>query len=102
MVAFRAIHDCLEILRGGSADEDSALNVGTNFFFELSEQPIWHQPISRNAFIQSVFQTLTTGRNPGRTLDKLKAHVKRRFEYLPFQEREIISLIDTWKQTQIT
>lgn len=91
----------VEVLRGGSADEKSALRVGTNFLYELSNQPIWYQPVHRDAFMQSVFQALTTGRNPGRTLDKLETQVRRQSAFSPSAAREILSLIDVWRQTHI-
>ena len=54
----------VKVLRGGSADEDSALSVGTNFLFELWKQDIWkQQPEHRDALIQSLFKTITTARN---------------------------------------
>lgn len=90
------------VLQTLDGTEESILIVATHFFYELSNQPIWYQPIYRDAFIQSIVQALTTGRNPGRIFDRLEGHLRRQFDVAPLATREILSFIDMWRQTHIT
>ena len=89
----------LKVLSGKFSDEDSALNVGTNFMYELLKQPILsHQ---RDYLILSLLDTIIAERHRRSILDKLISNIKRRFRLLPLAERQIISLIEIWKQMHI-
>ncbi len=89
----------LKVLSGKLSDEDSALNVGTNFLYELWKQPILsHQ---RDYLILSLLDTIVAERNRHSILDKLIYNIKKRFRILPLAEKQIISLIEIWKQMHI-
>jgi len=90
----------VKVLGGKSCDEHSALNVGTNFLYELWKQPILaHQ---RDYLMLSLLDSITAERKPGPVLEKLTAHVRRRFLLLPLAERRILELIGAWKQVHVT
>lgn len=89
----------LQILKAPSSDEVSALNVGTIFLYELWRQPIL--PQRRDYLILSLLDAITDGRNRRLVLDRLVSNVNRRFILLPLAARQIVSLINTWKQMHI-
>lgn len=89
----------LKILSGKYSDENSALNVGTNFLYELWKQPILsHQ---RDYLTLSLLDTIVAERNRHSILDKLIHNIKNRFCILPLAEKQIISLIKIWKQMHV-
>lgn len=89
----------LKVMKANSSDEVSSLNVGTNFLYELWRQPIL--PQRRDYLILSLLDAITDGRNRRLVLDRLVSNVNRLFILLPLAARQIISLINTWKQMHI-
>ncbi|KYK33744.1 MAG: hypothetical protein AYK18_14685 [Theionarchaea archaeon DG-70] len=84
-------------------DENSAINVSADFFFDLWRQQV---PVAlRNYLVLEILDVITDGRNKNAILDDLIFHVKRRFSFhvgrrflvLPVVRR-VISLIDLWKK----
>ncbi|MDI6791682.1 MAG: hypothetical protein QME81_02275, partial [bacterium] len=69
------------------------------FLYELWRQPIL--PSQRNYLILSLLDAITTERNRDVMLNKFNILCKKRFFLLPLAERQIISLIGTWKQMHI-
>ncbi|MGB7290549.1 MAG: tetratricopeptide repeat protein [Thermodesulfobacteriota bacterium] len=90
----------LQILSGKKSDELSALIVATDFLFELWRQPILAQ--QRDYLILSLLDVIVTGRNGRRILDGLILNIKKRFFVLPLAEKQVLLLIEIWKQVHVT
>ena len=90
----------LQILQGKSSNESSALIVTTEFLYKLWVQPILAN--QRDYLLLSLLDFITTERNRGVILDKLKYHIKRRFVLLPFAEKQILLVINIWKKMHIS
>lgn len=83
----------LQVLRGKSSDDYSALIVATNFLYELWKQPI--MPCQRDFLVLSLLDAITSERNQNAVLDRLISNIKRRFFLLPLAEQRILSLIES-------
>ena len=86
----------LKILSGKSSDENSALIVATNFLYELWRQPIL--PMDRDCLILYLLSSIMDGRKGQETIDKLIFNVNWKFCSLRVAKRQILSLINLWKQ----
>ena len=81
----------VQVLGGQRVSLSSALNVATDFLFELWTQPIVH---SGSVYLtHALLDGLTFGRRPRSVLMELADQVLRRFELHPLAEREVLSLI---------
>lgn len=90
----------LKILEGRYSDENPALVVGTNFFYELWKQP----PIlveRRDQIILSVLNALTTRRNPRIILAKLAKMLEKKFYLITPALHEILSIMKAWEKTHM-
>ncbi len=76
----------LQILRGGSSDDVSALKVGTEFLFKLWRVPI--PSVQRNLLVYKLLDTLTAGRDSEIVLNNLA---------FP-KSGEFAQLVDLWKR----
>ncbi len=89
----------LNKLNGKYTDEDSTLNVATNFLYKLYQTTILaHQ---RDYMILSLLTAVTNERNRRNVLSKLVSHVRSRFRLLPIAEKEIITLVKIWKDQHV-
>ena len=89
----------VQALGGQRVSLSFALNVATDFLFELWTQPIVH---SRSTYLtQALLDGLTSGRRPRVVLTELADQVLSRFELYPLAEREVLSLIRTYALTHI-
>ena len=81
----------IQALGGQRVSLSSALNVATDFLFELWTQPI--VPSRSDYLTHALLDGLTFGRRPRSVLMELANRVLRRFEWHPLAEREVLSLI---------
>ncbi len=89
----------LSILGEAFSDENSALNVATDFLYELKRQSLLvHQ---QDSLTYGLLDVITAGRNKSKVLVKLNKFIQARFKLWPQAGQEMISLINTWKQGQI-
>jgi len=89
----------LKMINGNNSNLTSALNVSTNFLYEL-----WHQlivPEQRAYLILKLLNELTLGRKRKIVVEQLKLHIKRRFILLPIAEEEILSLLRIWENLKL-
>ena len=88
----------VQALGGQRVSLSSALDVATDFLFELWTQPIVH---SRSIYLtQALLDGLTSGRKVQVVLTKLADQVLNRFELYPLVEREVLSLIRVYALTR--
>ena len=89
----------VKALGGQRANLSFALNVATDFLFELWTQPIVH---SRSVYLtHALLDGLTFGRRPRSVLMELANRVLHRFEFHPLAQREVLSLIRANALTRI-
>ena len=88
---FEPYNSVVQALSGQRASLPFALNVATDFLFQLWTQPIVH---SRSVYLtHALLDGLTFGRRPRLVLIELADRILRRFEFHPSAEREVLSLI---------
>ena len=93
-------YDCLvQALGGQRVSLSSALNVATDFLFELWTQPI--VPSRSDYLTHALLDGLTFGRRPRSVLMELANRVLHRFEFHPLAEQEVLSLIQANALTRI-
>ena len=81
----------VQALGGQRVSLSFALNVATDFLFQLWIEPIVH---SRSVYLtHALLDGLTFGRRPRSVLMELANRVVRRFDLHPLAEREVLSLI---------
>lgn len=91
--------EVLRLFRGERTDKEAALTVSTIFLYELWKQPIL--PTRRDYLLYSLLDSLTAGRNPGKTVDRLSGKVRAKFLLLPLEAERIITLIALWKRMHL-
>ncbi len=89
----------LKVIGGQYSDESSALIVGTKFLYELFKQTILAQ--QRDQLILAVLDTITSKRNHGVVVSKLKRVVERRFYLIPLSLRQVLSVVEAWERIHI-
>jgi tetratricopeptide (TPR) repeat protein len=91
--------EVVKILNGGRSDDDSALNVTSLLLYELWKQPIL--PNRRDYLVYNLLDSLTTGRDPRKTIKKLIGMVRAKFFLLPLEAARLVTLIQLWQQMHL-
>ena len=89
----------LEAIGADECDPDSGARVVTDFIHAL-----WNQTIMRGHSVQlamSVLDAMTTHGEVVEFLSRLQNAVRAKFAFLPIQERQVMRLLESWRQTRI-
>jgi hypothetical protein len=89
----------IKVLNGNNADEFSAIQVATNFLYNLLLLPIL--PPGYLRLIHALLDELTLFRHKIIIFNKLKAALSSAFSLLPKEQALIIKIIDDWMQTRM-
>jgi len=89
----------LKMLGGLYSNEGSAVVVGTTFIYELFKQTML--PQQRDQLILALLDTITSKRNPGVVLTRLKKGLERNFYLIPLSLTQVLSVIDAWEKLHI-
>lgn len=89
----------LKVLDGQHSNGGSALIVGTTFIYELFKQTML--PQQRDQLILALLDTVTSKRNPGIVLARLKKGLERKFYLIPLSLNQVLSVIDAWQKLHI-
>ncbi len=84
----------------GKYSDLSAINVGTDFLYELWKQPIIEQ--RRDFLILTLIDALTDGRNRAQVLQRLAILVGQKFHLLPLAARQVFLMIEVWRQMHVS
>lgn len=81
-----------------------SISIAVEFLYQLSLEVIvtdsqWTGP--RDAIIFELLKVLTDKRSVNSIIQALKRSIRRRFEIIPLQEREILQAIDAWQASQL-
>ena len=89
----------LKILSGKYCDEDPAIAIAVEFVYQLWQAPIILQ--KRDALIIAALNTITEGRNRQQVLRKFMIGIQQRFNLLPLDISQIVSIVRAWQETHI-
>lgn len=86
----------VQILRGRSSDEISALGIGTEFLYRLLKMRI--SPVQQNLLVLGLLDVIVAERDIDIISQKLEPLVKKRFLSQSLDESRVMFLIDLWKR----
>jgi tetratricopeptide (TPR) repeat protein len=90
----------LKVLDGQHSNAGSALIVGTTFIYELFKQTML--PQQRDQLILALLDTITSKRNPGIVLTRLKKDIEKKFYLIPLSLTQVSSVIEAWQKLHVT
>ena len=90
----------LNHIRGKHSSEETAINVAANYIFLLWKEPLL--PEQRQYLLLSLLNYLTMERNPANVLNILSNVVNIKMNLLPLAINDVLSILNSWRQTHIT
>ena len=88
------------ILAGGVSDDKPAINVATNFIYNLFMEKASKE--QRSVLIFDILNNINLRRDRSKTIRALREYISIRFKLVPFWEDEIKNTIDIWQRVHIT